>query len=163
MAAHIYSILFRFFIIFFVIFCIVVLSIEVAFIWTCQQPKTPTETCICDSKDTVSKDTPLTGIIQETSSQATASTERTQVTEATSDWGPHSLSVLVPFRDRWEELLQFIPHIHGFLNRQKVTHHIWVINQADEHRLEPKERETMMILYTCISATCIYHGTCICK
>ena len=48
--------------------------------------------------------------------------------------GPHRLAVIVPFRDRWEELLQFAPHIHKFLNRQKVAHDIWVVNQVDSHR-----------------------------
>ena len=50
------------------------------------------------------------------------------------DWGEHQLAVLVPFRDRYEELLQFAPHIHKFLNRQRIRHQIWVINQQDEYR-----------------------------
>ena len=50
------------------------------------------------------------------------------------DWGEHQLAVLVPFRDRYEELLQFAPHMHKFLNRQRVRHQIWVINQQDEYR-----------------------------
>ncbi len=49
-------------------------------------------------------------------------------------WGPHRLAVIVPFRNRWEELLEFIPHINNFLNKQKVSHDIWILNQADEHR-----------------------------
>lgn len=49
-------------------------------------------------------------------------------------WGPHKLAVIVPFRDRFEELLEFAPHMHDFLNRQRVRHQIWVINQVDEHR-----------------------------
>lgn len=46
----------------------------------------------------------------------------------------HRLAVLVPFRNRHEELYEFVPHIHQFLNRQNVHHEIWVINQADSHR-----------------------------
>lgn len=49
-------------------------------------------------------------------------------------WGPHKLAVIVPFRDRFEELLEFAPHMHNFLNRQRVRHQIWVINQVDGHR-----------------------------
>lgn len=49
-------------------------------------------------------------------------------------YGPHQLAVVVPFRDRFEEMLEFAPHIHQFLERQKVRHQIWIINQADSHR-----------------------------
>ena len=49
-------------------------------------------------------------------------------------WGQHKLAVIVPFRDRFEELLEFAPHMHTFLNRQRVRHQIWVINQVDQHR-----------------------------
>ena len=46
----------------------------------------------------------------------------------------HSLAVVVPFRDRFEEMLEFVPHIHRFLLRQGADHQIWVINQVDNHR-----------------------------
>lgn len=46
----------------------------------------------------------------------------------------HHLCILVPFRDRFEELLQFAPHMKKFLAAQDVSHEIWVINQADEWR-----------------------------
>ncbi|XP_065828976.1 beta-1,4-galactosyltransferase 7-like isoform X2 [Oscarella lobularis] len=46
----------------------------------------------------------------------------------------HQLAVVVPIRDRFEEFLEFVPHIHRFLNQQKIRHQIWVINQFDKHR-----------------------------
>lgn len=46
----------------------------------------------------------------------------------------HKLAVVVPFRDRYEEMIEFIPHIHEFLTRQSINHHIWIINQVDSHR-----------------------------
>lgn len=49
-------------------------------------------------------------------------------------WGEHNLAVIVPFRDRFEELLQFVPYIHAFLNEQKIRHTIYVINQVDKLR-----------------------------
>lgn len=49
-------------------------------------------------------------------------------------WEPHHLAVVVPFRNRYEEMMEFVPHIHQFLTRQRVRHQIWVINQADKHR-----------------------------
>ena len=48
--------------------------------------------------------------------------------------GAHQLAVIVPFRNRYEEMMEFVPHIHGFLERQNVKHKIWIINQADTHR-----------------------------
>lgn len=50
------------------------------------------------------------------------------------DWGPHKLAILVPFRDRFEELMEFVPFMQKYLSRQKVRHHIFVINQMDSHR-----------------------------
>ncbi|XP_042905668.1 beta-1,4-galactosyltransferase 7-like [Parasteatoda tepidariorum] len=46
----------------------------------------------------------------------------------------HHLAVVVPFRNAFEELLQFAPHIHNFLNQQRIPHSIHVINQADKYR-----------------------------
>ncbi|XP_067935262.1 beta-1,4-galactosyltransferase 7-like [Watersipora subatra] len=46
----------------------------------------------------------------------------------------HKLAVLVPFRDRFEELMEFVPHIHSFLNNASIEHHIYIINQADKLR-----------------------------
>lgn len=50
------------------------------------------------------------------------------------DWGPHQLGVVVPYRDRFEELLEFVPHMHKFLNEKKVRHKIFIVNQVDKHR-----------------------------
>jgi xylosylprotein 4-beta-galactosyltransferase len=44
------------------------------------------------------------------------------------------LAVLVPFRDRFDELLQFAPHLTAFLQRQGIPHHIFILNQADRYR-----------------------------
>ena len=48
----------------------------------------------------------------------------------------HQLAVIVPFRNRYEEMMEFVPHVHSFLERQSVKHKIWIINQADTHRCE---------------------------
>ncbi|KAJ8026134.1 Beta-1,4-galactosyltransferase 7 [Holothuria leucospilota] len=50
------------------------------------------------------------------------------------NWGPHKLAILIPFRDRFEELMEFVPYMHKFLVRQKVRHRFYVINQMDHHR-----------------------------
>lgn len=44
------------------------------------------------------------------------------------------LAILVPFRDRFDELLRFAPHIASFLEKQQVPFHIFVLNQHDRFR-----------------------------
>ncbi|XP_624054.3 beta-1,4-galactosyltransferase 7 [Apis mellifera] len=46
----------------------------------------------------------------------------------------HRLAILVPFRDRFEELLIFAPHIKQFLDKQNIDYHIFVLNQIDRFR-----------------------------
>lgn len=49
-------------------------------------------------------------------------------------WGPHKLAVIIPFRERFEELLVFVPFMHSFLSKKKIRHKILVINQVDHYR-----------------------------
>jgi xylosylprotein 4-beta-galactosyltransferase len=44
--------------------------------------------------------------------------------------GNHFLAVIVPFRDRFEELQVFVPHLSTFLNNQSVQHEIFIVNQV---------------------------------
>jgi len=48
----------------------------------------------------------------------------------------HKLAVVVPFRDRFEELLEFVPHMEQFLTKQNIDHTIIVVNQVDSLRLK---------------------------
>lgn len=48
--------------------------------------------------------------------------------------GKPKLAILVPFRDRFDELLQFAPHMTAFLHQQKIPHQIFVLNQVDRYR-----------------------------
>ena len=48
----------------------------------------------------------------------------------------HKLCILVPFRDRFEELLEFAPYMNTFLNNQNIKHQIYILNQADQLRYE---------------------------
>lgn len=50
------------------------------------------------------------------------------------DWGPHKLALIIPFRDRLEELMEFAPYMHNYLNQKKIRHTIYVINQVDNFR-----------------------------
>jgi len=49
-------------------------------------------------------------------------------------WGKRRMAVVVPFRDRFDELLEFAPYVHRFLCAQRIRHQIFVINQADPFR-----------------------------
>ncbi|XP_068069292.1 beta-1,4-galactosyltransferase 7 isoform X3 [Danio rerio] len=49
-------------------------------------------------------------------------------------WGPHKMALIVPFRERFEELLVFVPYMHAFLNKKKIRHKIFIINQVDHFR-----------------------------
>ncbi|XP_058802650.1 beta-1,4-galactosyltransferase 7 [Phymastichus coffea] len=46
----------------------------------------------------------------------------------------HRLAILVPFRDRFEELLIFAPHMKKFLDKQDINYHIFILNQIDRYR-----------------------------
>ena len=67
--------------------------------------------------------------------------------EDISKGGDHLLGLVVPFRDRFEELMEFAPHIHSFLTAQNVKHKIFVINQVQGVAVNVK---VLFILY------CIY-------
>ncbi|CAF4838907.1 unnamed protein product [Pieris macdunnoughi] len=44
------------------------------------------------------------------------------------------LAIIVPFRDRFEELLEFVPHMYKFLKKQNILFDIFVIQQKDSNR-----------------------------
>ncbi|CAB3359571.1 Hypothetical predicted protein [Cloeon dipterum] len=44
------------------------------------------------------------------------------------------LAVLVPFRDRFDELIEFVPHMYSFLRHQGLDFEIFVLNQVDQFR-----------------------------
>ncbi|XP_074603145.1 beta-1,4-galactosyltransferase 7 [Brevipalpus obovatus] len=46
----------------------------------------------------------------------------------------HVLAVLIPFRDRFSELMILVPHLHRFLTNQKLTFTLNIINQNDSLR-----------------------------
>lgn len=46
----------------------------------------------------------------------------------------HKLAIIVPFRDRFDELLEFAPAMNRFLDESLIEHEIIVVNQADTFR-----------------------------
>lgn len=54
----------------------------------------------------------------------------------------------MPFRDRFEELLQFAPHMNTFLTDQHVPHQIFVLNQVDRYRFNRASLINVGFLYT---------------
>lgn len=133
-----------------VLVCLIFLGINVSFLWT-QLNQVQQKEVLCDCKkvnneikDTPSsKDTPASVSLSQThnvsrlgmpSPSEGIRIEKKNIT-TTSGTGNHKLAVVVPFRDRFEEMMEFVPHIHSFLLRQNVAHRILVINQVDSHRL----------------------------
>lgn len=60
----------------------------------------------------------------------------------------HKLAVLVPYRDRFEELLIFTPYMHEFLNKQNIDHDIIVLNQVDHYRFNRASLINVGYLFT---------------
>lgn len=48
--------------------------------------------------------------------------------------GEPKLCLVVPFRDRFDELLVFVPHMKQFLCEQRIDNEFIVINQIDSLR-----------------------------
>ncbi|CAH8537267.1 unnamed protein product [Dicrocoelium dendriticum] len=46
----------------------------------------------------------------------------------------HRSAIIIPYRDRFNELQQFIPHLKRFLDAQHVAHTFYVVNQVDNFR-----------------------------
>jgi xylosylprotein 4-beta-galactosyltransferase len=46
----------------------------------------------------------------------------------------HKLAVVVPFRDRFDELLKFVPHLSQFLASKSINFKIYIVNQVDNFR-----------------------------
>lgn len=120
---------------------LVFLTVNIVLVWN-QQQNSPQNICVCEpsinmpppaGKERPSQDldAPLSiSVVEEQTSPPSTAVS----TQDTSKEHSHQLAVIVPFRDRYEEMIQFVPHIHQFLNRQNVRHKILVINQADKHR-----------------------------
>ncbi|XP_049809933.1 beta-1,4-galactosyltransferase 7 [Schistocerca nitens] len=98
-----------------------VLCIFMTFMLGCFIALTPITSDVCDCADKQSSD------LTERKTE-----EQTYQTEG--DEAKHKLAVLVPFRDRFDELLEFAPHMHKFLKRQNINHQIFVLNQIDSYR-----------------------------
>lgn len=58
------------------------------------------------------------------------------------------LAILVPFRDRFDELLQFAPHMTDFLAAQQIPHRIFILNQVDRYRFNRASLINVGFLYT---------------
>lgn len=63
-------------------------------------------------------------------------------------YNKEKLAVIVPFRDCYEELLVFAPHMQKFLNEQNIPHHIFIINQVDIFRFNRGSLINAGFLYT---------------
>lgn len=46
----------------------------------------------------------------------------------------HKLCIIVPFRNRFNQLIELVPHLDQFLAKQNVNHQFLIINQIDNYR-----------------------------
>lgn len=62
--------------------------------------------------------------------------EQTQITNelTLNKKSEHKLAIVVPFRDRFDELLLFVPHISKYLQSKSIDFKIYIINQIDQYR-----------------------------
>ena len=117
-----------------------VLVLNVVFMWSSVPGPAVKCNCRCDNNCHNATTVSLSSSRVSSSALSTeferASTKPavTQSLTESEQWNPHQLVVVVPFRNRHDEMMEFVPHIHSFLSRQRVRHQIWVINQADKHR-----------------------------
>lgn len=109
-------------------------GVNMMFLWSQLLQVTPTKTecvCDCEGKDHVTRLAHSTI----SSTLPVSRTHNSSRAKAVKGFGRSGrLAVVVPFRNRYEEMMEFVPYIHDFLLRQKVGHHIWVVNQVDNHR-----------------------------
>eukprot|EP00095_Tigriopus_kingsejongensis_P010450 snap_masked-scaffold918_size81203-processed-gene-0.2 protein:Tk10450 transcript:snap_masked-scaffold918_size81203-processed-gene-0.2-mRNA-1 annotation:"beta- -galactosyltransferase" len=68
----------------------------------------------------------------------------------------HKLCVLVPFRDRFDELTDFVPHLSDFLNRQGIRFEMFILNQVDEYRFNRAALLNAGFLHGLAHSTCDY-------
>ena len=67
----------------------------------------------------------------------------------------HKLAIVVPFRDRFDELLTFVPHISKFLNLKSLNYKIYILNQIDDYRFNRASLINVGFLYS-MSDGCDY-------
>jgi hypothetical protein len=60
----------------------------------------------------------------------------------------HKLAIVVPFRDRFDELLCFVPIISKFLIKKSIDFKIYIINQADSYRFNRAALINIGFLYS---------------
>lgn len=81
------------------------------------------DNCNCKADSLYEEEVHLENVRKLTANQKTKSSD-----------GKKKLAVLIPFRDRFDELLQFVPHMTKFLTNQNIPHQIFVLNQIDRYR-----------------------------
>ena len=45
-----------------------------------------------------------------------------------------NVAIIVPYRDRSEQLVVFLRHLHPFLRKQELHYRIYIVNQADKNK-----------------------------
>ena len=119
------------------------LGVNLALVLTSHSPQphvSGTEPCVCECTERSASPRSLGSVTTQLISPISGTTPQKEERRE-EDWvgSPHQLAVVVPFRNRFEELLEFAPYMHRFLDRQNTRHQIWVVNQVDSHRCVSSE------------------------
>ena len=65
----------------------------------------------------------------------------------TRNYTKKKMAVIVPYRNALEDLVQFVPHMTKFLNKQQIPFHIFYINQMDLYRFNRASLINVGFLY----------------
>ncbi|XP_065199185.1 beta-1,4-galactosyltransferase 7-like [Sycon ciliatum] len=85
------------------------------------QPQSTSQKCRCENK------VPST-------MQSTHRLEKVFTDVVKAQKSNHKLAIVVPYRNRLAELLEFVPHIHTYLTKKKINFQIFIIDQFDVFR-----------------------------
>lgn len=44
----------------------------------------------------------------------------------------HVVALVIPYRDRWQQLLTLLHHLHPLLQRQQLQYRVFVVEQVNE-------------------------------
>jgi xylosylprotein 4-beta-galactosyltransferase len=90
----------------------------------------------------------LTGSCYSFETNSLEGVEQNQNFKKVSNDSQRKLAIVVPFRDRFDELLEFVPHISKFLVRKGISFKIFVINQVDKYRFNRAALINLGFLYS---------------
>ena len=69
----------------------------------------------------------------------------------------HRMAVIVPFRNRFEELQEFVPYMKTFLRNQSVPNDIYIVNQVKSQPFSCKNGSLISTVFRLTTSGSIGH------